>query len=172
MYLEKQQTLSLLLLFHWPESRSSHTGRHCRCPGGSEVTAGFLHFGPDPLRWTHSADEPGQTTGGSGTPRSRSEDPTRPRTACRLPQQCISWAQSGQCFLWSSQSNSAVWLNMLLGSSSSLLTNDHSSCIFQPTPCSLSKLPSTPSPHPFAFSSVVYFPQPPFNISAQAHSCC
>ena len=46
---------------------------------------------------------------------------------------------------------------MPLSSPSSLRTNDHSSCIFQPTPRSFSKLPSTPSTSPSAFSSVSFF---------------
>lgn len=93
---QQKNKRKLLLLFHWPGSKSSHTGSRGRCPGGYEVTtAGLLHFGSDPLRWTHLADEPWRTTGGSGTPLSRSEDPTRPRTACGLPQQRISWAQRG-----------------------------------------------------------------------------
>lgn len=92
---EEKKTLPLLLLFYWPGSKSSHTGRRGRCPGGCEVMAGFPRFGPGPLQWTHSADEPGQMTGGSGTPLSRSEGPTRPRTACGLPQQSISRAQIG-----------------------------------------------------------------------------
>lgn len=99
-----QNRLTLLRLFlsHWPGSRSSHTGRHGRCPDGSEVTSGFHHFEPEPPQSTCSAGEPGQTTGCSGTPLSRSEDLTHPRTACDLPQQLISWAQSGRCSAWGS----------------------------------------------------------------------
>lgn len=75
------------LLTCWPGSRSFHTGRRGRCPGGSEVMAGFLRLEPDPPQWTHSADEPGQTTGGSERQLSRSEGLTHPRTACSLSQQ-------------------------------------------------------------------------------------
>lgn len=159
-------TLCLFLLFYWPGSKSSHIGHRGRCLGGYELMAGFLHFGSVALQSTHSADEPGQTIGGSGTPPSRSEDPIHPRTACGWPQQLISWAQGRWCSLLSTQSNFEVQINML-GPSTSLFSNEHSSCIFPPTLRSFSKLTSTPSLHPSAFSF-----QPPFNISAQAHSCC
>lgn len=61
----------------------------------------------------------------------------------------------------------SAWINML-GSHSSLLTNDHSSRISQPTP----RCPPSPLHIPLPFLPFIYFPQPPFNISAQAHSCC
>lgn len=77
-------------MFNWPGSKSSHTGHHDRCPDGSEVMVGLLHSGPARLRSPHSADGPGRTSEGSGTPLSRNEGLSRLQTACGWPQHLFS----------------------------------------------------------------------------------
>lgn len=67
---------------NWPGNKNSHIRHRSRCPDGCEMMAEFLRFLP---QWQHLSVERVQMTGGSGTPLSRSEGPTHPRTACSLP---------------------------------------------------------------------------------------
>lgn len=115
---------------HRPGSRSSHTGRRCRCPGGCELpTAGRLHPGPVPPPWTRSAGGPGRTTEGSGTPPSRSGGRTRRRTACGLS------TATGQLGPPAREEDipSGPVSRALLFQRNCWLTNDLISRIFQPT---------------------------------------
>lgn len=110
----QKQKERFLFLRYWPESKSSHTGRHGRCPDGSEATAGFLRFGSGRRRfWTRLAGAPGKMTGGSGTPQSRSGSLTRPQTACSLAQRQMSWGvQSAEYSPRRSRFNAAASINI------------------------------------------------------------
>lgn len=87
---KKKHIWSPKMVFNWPGSKSSHTGHHGRCPDGCELMVGLLHSGPARLRSPHSADGPGRTTEGSGTPPSRSEGRSRLQIACGWPQHLLS----------------------------------------------------------------------------------
>lgn len=76
---------------NWPGSESSHIGHHGRYRDGCGVMVGFLHTGPVHLWLPHLADRCGRTTEGSGTQLSRNEGLNHLQTACRWPQQRISW---------------------------------------------------------------------------------
>lgn len=93
LFVLKNKTLffwSPKIVFNWPGSKNSHTGHHGRCLDGSEVMVGLLHSGPARLRSPHSADGPGRTSEGSGTPLSRNEGLSCLQTACGWPQHLFS----------------------------------------------------------------------------------
>lgn len=147
----QQSEKGAVFLLYWPESRSSHTGRRGRCPGGSEVVLGFLHFGPASLHfWTRLAVEPAQMPGGSAMPLSKSEGPTRLQTACSLPQWQMGGGLREGC---PTKLNATVWIDWpsLVQVLSSLMTRVPVS-----SESHLTLPPDTPSAPPSAFSYGVY----------------